>query len=146
MPLYLFPQSVEELDPISLKSDDTGTPSSRNNVLFTLTDDGGFTFPYYNDSVAVMPAHAALAANGTVFDRAYTVVSSCSPSRASILSGLPNHQNGMYGLHNGKQVYNSLDGVRSLPTMLNARGYITGAIGKYVRVQTRCSSLNALSV
>eukprot|EP01045_Picozoa_sp_COSAG04_P007123 COSAG04_NODE_364_length_15834_cov_4.430315_12_plen_737_part_00 len=110
---------------------DSVAPAKLKNVLFFLADDGGFTFPFYNDSVAVMPAHAALAARGVVFDRAYTAVSSCSPSRSAILSGLPNHQNGMLGLHNGKQVYNSLDGVRSLPTILNSRGVFTGAIGKY---------------
>ena len=55
------------------------------------------TLPFYNDGVAVMPEHAALAGRGVVFDRAYTGISSCSPSRSAILSGLPNRQNGMYG-------------------------------------------------
>jgi hypothetical protein len=75
-----------------------GAKSGLRNTFFFLVDDAGLALPFYNDGVAtVMPEHAALAGRGVVFDRAYTAVSSCSPSRSAILSGLPNHQNGMYG-------------------------------------------------
>ncbi|XP_010138271.1 PREDICTED: N-sulphoglucosamine sulphohydrolase-like, partial [Buceros rhinoceros silvestris] len=72
----------------------------------------------------------ALARRGVVFQNAFTSVSSCSPSRASILTGLPQHQNGMYGLHQDVHHFNSFDGVQSLPRLLNQAGIRTGIIGK----------------
>lgn len=74
--------------------------SAQRNVLIFLVDDGGFQSPTWGDNPKVETPHIdALAARSTIFDRAYTSVSSCSPSRAALLSGLPTHQNGMYGLH-----------------------------------------------
>ena len=43
-----------------------------------------------------------------------SLVSSCSPSRSSILTGLPVHQNGMYGLHHDVHHFNSFDKVLSI--------------------------------
>lgn len=65
-----------------------------------------------------------------MFTSAYTSVSSCSPSRSTILSGLPMHQNGMYGLHQTVHHFNSFDDVRSLPHILADNNIRTGIIGK----------------
>ena len=46
--------------------------------------------------------------------------------RSAILSGLPQHQNGMYGLHQGVHHFNSFDGVRSLPLILAKHNIRTG--------------------
>ena len=71
------------------------------NVLFLLVDDGGFELAPWGNRVTHTPnIHALAERDGSIiFDRAYTAVSSCSPSRSAILSGLPTHENGMYGLH-----------------------------------------------
>ena len=50
---------------------------------------------------------------------------SCFPT-----SGLPQHQNGMYGLHHQVHHFNSFDAVRSLPKLLQDSGVRTGIIGK----------------
>ncbi|KAK3089182.1 hypothetical protein FSP39_001551 [Pinctada imbricata] len=50
--------------------------------------------------------------------------------KSTILSGLPQHQNGMYGLHQGEHHFMSFDGVQSLPLLLNKNGIKTGIIGK----------------
>lgn len=52
-------------------------------------DDGGFESGTYNNSAIRTPNLDALARRSVVFQNAFTSVSSCSPSRASILTGLP---------------------------------------------------------
>jgi len=104
----------------------------KKNVLFMLADDGGFEFPMWNNSLAAKGgALEALARRGLTLDRAFTAVSSCSPSRSAILSGLPTHQNGMYGLHQAPGNFQSNRDITSLPNLLNAAGYKTGILGKY---------------
>ena len=46
--------------------------------------------------------------------------------RSTVLTGLPNHQNGMYGLHQDIQHYNSFDAVKSLPLILKDHNIRTG--------------------
>ncbi|CAG5131358.1 unnamed protein product [Candidula unifasciata] len=78
----------------------TARGASQRNVLLIVGDDAGFESQVYGNNVLKTPALNYLANRSIVFDNAFTSVSSCSPSRSAILSGLPQHQNGMYGLHN----------------------------------------------
>ncbi|KAM6050041.1 N-sulfoglucosamine sulfohydrolase isoform 3-T3 [Theristicus caerulescens] len=107
-----------------------GAPAPARNVLLLLADDGGFESGAYNNSAIRTPNLDALARRSVVFQNAFTSVSSCSPSRASILTGLPQHQNGMYGLHQDVHHFNSFDSVRSLPRLLSQARVRTGIIGK----------------
>ncbi|XP_074464267.1 N-sulfoglucosamine sulfohydrolase isoform X2 [Larus michahellis] len=107
-----------------------GAPAPARNVLLLLADDGGFESGAYNNSAIRTPNLDALARRSVVFQNAFTSVSSCSPSRASILTGLPQHQNGMYGLHQDVHHFNSFDSVRSLPRLLSHAHVRTGIIGK----------------
>ncbi|XP_032177905.1 N-sulphoglucosamine sulphohydrolase isoform X2 [Mustela erminea] len=100
------------------------------NVLLLLADDGGFESGAYNNSAISTPHLDALARRSLTFRNAFTSVSSCSPSRASLLTGLPQHQNGMYGLHQDAHHFNSFDEVQSLPQLLSQAGVRTGIIGK----------------
>ncbi|XP_024914584.1 N-sulphoglucosamine sulphohydrolase-like isoform X2 [Cynoglossus semilaevis] len=100
------------------------------NVLLIIGDDAGFETEVYNNSVVHTPNLQSLALRSLVFNNAFTSVSSCSPSRSTILTGLPQHQNGMYGLHNGVHNFNSFDHVRSLPLLLNKANVHTGIVGK----------------
>uniref|UniRef100_A0A5F9DID3 N-sulfoglucosamine sulfohydrolase n=1 Tax=Oryctolagus cuniculus TaxID=9986 RepID=A0A5F9DID3_RABIT len=100
------------------------------SALLILADDGGFEIGAYNNSAIVTPHLDALARRSLVFRNAFTSVSSCSPSRASLLTGLPQHQNGMYGLHQDLHHFSSFDKVRSLPLLLRQAGVRTGIIGK----------------
>lgn len=47
-------------------------------------------------------------------------------SRAALLTGMPSHQNGMYGLHQGVHNFNSFDNIQSLPKILKKHGIKTG--------------------
>uniref|UniRef100_A0A6A7G0F8 N-sulphoglucosamine sulphohydrolase-like n=3 Tax=Hirondellea gigas TaxID=1518452 RepID=A0A6A7G0F8_9CRUS len=100
------------------------------NVVILLADDLGMEIELYGQSACKTPHLMSLANRGVVYDRAWTAVSSCSPSRASILTGLPPHQNGMYGLHQGYHNFQSFDNVRSLSKLLNDADIRTGIIGK----------------
>ncbi|XP_071524351.1 N-sulphoglucosamine sulphohydrolase [Panulirus ornatus] len=100
------------------------------NVLLMVADDGGLELKAYGNMACQMPHLERLSRRSVVFTRAFTSVSSCSPSRSAILTGLPTHQNGMYGLHQGYHHFNSFDGVRSLPGILSAHGVRTGIVGK----------------
>lgn len=104
--------------------------SKRRNVLLIIADDAGFETEVYNNSVVRTPHLRALARRSLLFQNAFTSVSSCSPSRSTILTGLPQHQNGMYGLHQGVHHFNSFDGVQSLPLLLSKANIRTGIIGK----------------
>src|SRR5829696_7691007 len=72
--------------------------SAPKNVLIIIADDLGLDLGCYGHKVVKTPHLDALAKKGVRFTRAYATVSSCSPSRASILTGLYTHQNGQYGL------------------------------------------------
>uniref|UniRef100_A0A0B7APM9 Sulfatase N-terminal domain-containing protein n=2 Tax=Arion vulgaris TaxID=1028688 RepID=A0A0B7APM9_9EUPU len=104
--------------------------ANKRNVLLIVGDDAGFESQVYGNQVLKTPALNYLANRSVIFDNAYTSVSSCSPSRSAILSGLPQHQNGMYGLHNTVHNFNSFEGLKSLPFLLHESGIRTGIIGK----------------
>jgi N-sulfoglucosamine sulfohydrolase len=101
------------------------------NILFLLEDDGSMDLGFYGNKNIQTPNLDALAKTGTIFTSAFTHVSSCSPSRSALLSGLPSHQNGMYGLQNSVQHFSAFDHVKSIPNILNEAGYVTGIIGKF---------------
>lgn len=100
------------------------------NALILIADDYGMESGAYNNTVISTPNIDNLAKNGILFKNAYTSVSSCSPSRSAILTGLPQHQNGMFGLHNGYHHFNSFESVRSLPLLLGKHGIKLGIVGK----------------
>uniref|UniRef100_A0A1A7WP27 N-sulfoglucosamine sulfohydrolase (Sulfamidase) n=1 Tax=Iconisemion striatum TaxID=60296 RepID=A0A1A7WP27_9TELE len=104
--------------------------SNSRNVLLIIADDAGFETDVYNNSAVHTPHLRSLARRSVVFSNAFTSVSSCSPSRSAILSGLPQHQNGMYGLHQGVHNFNSFEGIQSLPLLLSKANVHTGIIGK----------------
>lgn len=102
----------------------------RNFHLFILADDAGFESGTYLNKIVQTPNIDAFAKKSLIFTKAFVSVSSCSPSRASILTGQPSHQNGMYGLHQAENHFNSFDDVQSLPTILMKNKIRTGIIGK----------------
>lgn len=102
----------------------------KRNALVIIGDDAGLQSPIYNNHVCQTPNLERLASRSVIFDQAFTSVSSCSPSRSVIMTGLPQHQNGMYGLHQTEHHFNSFDNVKSVSLLLNSSGIRTGIIGK----------------
>jgi N-sulfoglucosamine sulfohydrolase len=105
-------------------------PKAPNNVVIVIADDLGMQLGCYGDKGIRSPNIDALARRGVRFARAYATVSSCSPSRASLLTGLHTHQNGQYGLQHPPHSQQAHAWVQGLPGLLRAAGYWTGIIGK----------------
>lgn len=101
------------------------------NVVLIVADDLGLQLGCYGDPSARTPNIDALAKEGTRYDLAFCTTSSCSPSRAVLLSGLHSHANGMYGLQHGVHKQSSLDSIRGLPNLLRDAGYRSACVGKY---------------
>ena len=117
----------------------TALPSAaaeRKNVLFIVADDLGLEVGCYGDKAARTPNIDALAAAGTRFTHAFASVSSCSPSRGTLLTGMPTHQCGQYGLAHATHNQHSFRAVKGLPALLNPAGYRTGVVAK-LHVQPR---------
>ena len=100
------------------------------NVLLIVADDQGRDLGVYGNPVLRTPNLDALAARGTLFTNAFATVSSCSPSRSVIYTGLYSHSNGMYGLAHDVHNQHLLPTVQTLPQYLKAAGYRTGLVGK----------------
>ncbi len=71
------------------------TPQKPNIVLIVSDDHGREALGAYGNRQVRTPNLDRLAADGVRFDNAFATASSCSPSRATILSGLHVHANGM---------------------------------------------------
>lgn len=105
--------------------------SKPKNVLLIVADDLGMQLGCYGDPYIKTPNIDRLAKRGIRFTKAYATVSSCSPSRASIYTGLFTHQNGQYGLQHATHKQECYPWVQGLPNLLRANGYWTGLIGKF---------------
>lgn len=99
----------------------------RPNVLFILTDDQRY------DALSCMghphletPHIDRLASEGLLFENHFCTTSLCSPSRASILSGLYAHA---HGVSNNFTEYPA--GMVSFPMRLQESGYETAYVGKW---------------
>lgn len=105
------------------------TPPVQRNILLLISDDQGLDLGCYGVPIKT-PRLDRLAREGTRFAQAFAAVSSCSPSRAVINTGLYTHQNGMYGLQHDVHHQSLLDGIETLPAMLRRAGYATALVGK----------------
>ncbi len=103
---------------------------ARRNIVLLIADDLGLQVGCYGDARARTPNIDALAKNGVRFTHAFAAVSSCSPSRATLFTGLHTHTSGQYGLAHAGHNFHTRPAVRSLPFWLKAGGYYSGIIGK----------------
>lgn len=97
------------------------------NILFIIADD--WSYPHasiYGDPVVQTPNFDQIAQGGILFHQAYVSSPSCSPSRASIVTGQD-----FWRLKEGANLYGSL--AQTFPTyteMLDESGYHVGYSGK----------------
>lgn len=108
----------------------TAAMAAPRSVLLIISDDQGLDLGAYGNTVLRTPVLDGLAARGTLFTNAFATVSSCSPSRSVIYSGLYSHSNGMYGLAHDVHNQHYLPWVRTLPQLVKTAGYATALVGK----------------
>jgi N-sulfoglucosamine sulfohydrolase len=108
----------------------SASAAERKNVVLLIADDLGMQVGCYGDKAAKTPNIDALAKTGTRFTMGFASVSSCSPSRATILTGLPTHACGQYGLAHATHNQHTFRNVQSLPAYLAPAGYRSGVIAK----------------
>ncbi len=118
---------------VSLASD-----SSRPNVVLIMTDNhGAWTLGCYGNPDIRTPNIDRLAAEGTLFTRAFASNPVCSPTRATVLTGLMPSQHGVHSflsggrLQVGPDARCTLDELTSLPEVLREAGYDCGLVGKW---------------
>jgi N-acetylglucosamine-6-sulfatase len=101
--------------------------ADRPNVLFILCDDlRPDALGCYGSKHVKTPNIDRLAAEGVLFKNTFCTTSLCSPSRASILSGVYAHT---HGVTNNFTEYPAQ--MASFPQTLHDAGYATAYIGKY---------------
>lgn len=113
--------AAEDLPPVAKRAG-----ADPKNVIFILVDDlrhdamGFVGHPFLKT-----PNLDRLAAEGAHFENAFVTTSLCSPSRASILTGLYMHNHGV--VDNNRQP----PGLRFFPEYLQPAGYTTAFVGKW---------------
>ncbi len=104
------------------------TAAARPNVVIILADDLGWGDVGYNGNRIVQtPALDALARDGVRLDRFYAQAPSCSPTRASALTGRNGQRFGVPRANDGRLEPQE----RTLAEFLSDRGYATGHFGKW---------------
>ena len=104
--------------------------AERPNLLFIMADDHAANavscFGSRLSKVARTPNIDRIAAQGARLTRVFCTNSICVPSRASILTGLYSHRNGVYRLSDGLDPKQ-----RNVAKLLRSAGYETAIIGKW---------------
>lgn len=101
--------------------------AQKPNIVLIIADDVSKSdIGCYGNNFIKTPKIDALAKNGMKFDNAFLTISSCSPSRASIITGRYPHNTGAAELHSplgDEQVL--------FPKLLKDAGYYTAQAGKW---------------
>ncbi len=101
--------------------------SKKRNIVFILIDDLRFdAMSFMGHPVIKTPHIDHIARNGIHFKNAFVTTSLCSPSRASILTGLYAHKHRI--LNNSTLLPK---GTITFPGLLQDIGYTTGFVGKW---------------
>ena len=99
---------------------------SPNIVLFIADDLAARDIGPYGNMIVRTPNLDRLSRNAMQFSEAFASSPTCSPSRASIFTGMGPFRNGAHANHMGVDA-----GVRTLPDYMQSMGYSAALAGKY---------------
>ena len=100
------------------------------NILLIIADDAGWNDVGYNGSEIHTPNIDKLANQGVKLERFY-VSPTCSPSRVSLLTGMPASRVGIVAPISGKSTRSLPDSITTLPQALKKYNYQTALFGKW---------------
>jgi arylsulfatase A-like enzyme len=100
------------------------------NIILIHCHDLGDLFGCYPGNSAITPALNSLASEGVVMDSHFAAAPQCSPSRASMMTGLMPHRHGLMGLQN-HGVWNMSTDIPTLANVLRDDGYQTASYGTW---------------
>ncbi|MFC4311898.1 sulfatase [Steroidobacter flavus] len=100
--------------------------AAKPNMIFVLVDDLRYDAMGFVTPGLQTPNIDALAKNGVYFPNAVVTSSLCSPSRATILTGMSARNHGVIDNNNSSE-----DGLVFFPSYLQRAGYQTALIGKW---------------
>jgi len=108
------------------------------NIVFILTDNQAIDgLSVYGNKDVNTPNLDRLASEGILFNNVYAANGLCSPTRASLMTGLLSSQHGVHNAYYDQLLeelpegWNIVQEFRSLPQTLSDRGYNTAMIGKW---------------
>jgi arylsulfatase A-like enzyme len=108
------------------------------NVVLILTDNqAAWTLGCYGNTDIRTPNIDRLAREGILFERCFSSNAVCSPTRATLLTGLIPSQHGVHsylaagGAQIGPRAYCTIAEFRTLPEILAEAGYTCGLCGKW---------------
>jgi arylsulfatase A-like enzyme len=108
------------------------------NVVLILTDNqSAWTLGCYGNRDIHTPHIDALAREGMLFERCYSSNAVCSPTRATLLTGLIPSQHGVHSYlaagspQMGPNAHSTIAEFRTLPKILSEAGYTCGLSGKW---------------
>jgi arylsulfatase A-like enzyme len=110
------------------------TDDRRRNMLFFFTDQQRVdTVGAYGNNVIKTPNLDRLAAEGTLFSKAFTCTAVCTPARASLLTGMWPHRHTIMANLEARLGYpkDLAEGVVPFSQLLRGLGYNVGLEGKY---------------
>jgi arylsulfatase A-like enzyme len=106
-------------------------------VLILTDNQSAWTLGCYGNPDIRTPHIDRLAREGMLFERCYSSNAVCSPTRATLLTGLMPSQHGVHsyltagGAQMGRRAYSTIAEFRSLPEILTDAGYTCGLSGKW---------------
>ncbi|MCU6710583.1 sulfatase [Paenibacillus sp. J5C_2022] len=101
--------------------------NQRPNIVFIMSDDhASQAMSCYGSRINKTPNIDRIASEGMRFDHTYCTNAICTPSRATILTGLYNHANGVRTLDD--ELPNTMT---TFPKLMREDGYQTAMIGKW---------------
>jgi N-sulfoglucosamine sulfohydrolase len=120
---------------VTIDLPDKGVPVSqtRPNILWIFIEDQDPRYSCYGETLVDTPNIDSLAADGVLFERAYSAAPVCSPSRSAILTGTYPIRTGTHVQRSsrfpGEEIYLP-EGMKTVPELFRDAGYFTFNRGK----------------